>query len=188
MAILVDDAIWPWRGMRWAHLVSDHSHDELHEFAHRLGMPYLAFQGDHYDIHTEMRARAIEAGAMTVPGRQLVVALREAGLRRRGGLPPWRWHRRIDARRVDAVDALPPMPRQVRRELDVALDVLREVTDDVEVGWASRSSEELVVVSSPDLVELGPDLDLGLGRLDTTTTTHRSRGERGTFIEWVTLT
>ena len=36
--ILVDQAIWPWRGMRWAHLVSDESYDELHAFAARLGI------------------------------------------------------------------------------------------------------------------------------------------------------
>ena len=33
--ILVDPAVWPWRGRRWAHLVSDHSIDELHDFAAR---------------------------------------------------------------------------------------------------------------------------------------------------------
>ena len=91
MAVLVDEAIWPWRGLRWAHLVSDSHLDELHDFAHRLGMPYLAFQGDHYDIHTEMRVRAIAAGAQAVAGRDLVLALRRAGLRRRGGIEPWQW-------------------------------------------------------------------------------------------------
>ena len=48
MAVLVDEAVWPWRGARWAHLVSDDSVDELHAFARRLGLRRMAFQGDHY--------------------------------------------------------------------------------------------------------------------------------------------
>jgi hypothetical protein len=81
--ILVDDAVWPWRGRRWAHLVSDSSIDELHAFAARLGIPRRAFQGDHYDVPTEVRARAIALGAVPVDSRQVVRALLAAGLRRR---------------------------------------------------------------------------------------------------------
>ena len=29
MTVLVDAAVWEWRGARWAHLVSDESYDEL---------------------------------------------------------------------------------------------------------------------------------------------------------------
>ena len=82
MAILVDPAIWPWRGREWAHLVSDSSYEELHVFAARLGIPRDAFQGDHYDVPTELRARAIELGADPIDSRQLVKRLRAAGLRR----------------------------------------------------------------------------------------------------------
>ncbi len=80
--ILVDEAIWPWRGRRWAHLVSDADLDELHDFAARLGIPRRAFQGDHYDVPTEGRARALELGAVPVGARELVRRLRAAGLRR----------------------------------------------------------------------------------------------------------
>lgn len=82
MAILVDRAVWPWRGRRWAHLVSDDSYDELHRFAARLGIPRRAFQADHYDIPAEYRLRAIELGAEEVDARELVRRLRAAGLRR----------------------------------------------------------------------------------------------------------
>lgn len=82
MAILVDEAVWPWRGRRWAHLVSDESYDELHEFAAVIGIPRQAFQGDHYDVHDELRAVAIGQGAVAVDGRVLVRRLRAAGLRR----------------------------------------------------------------------------------------------------------
>jgi hypothetical protein len=82
MAILVDAAIWPWRGRRWAHLVSDTSYQELHDFAGRLGIPRRAFHGDHYDIPDEIRDAAVALGAVEVDGRVLVRRLRAAGLRR----------------------------------------------------------------------------------------------------------
>jgi hypothetical protein len=82
--ILVDEARWPWRGLHWAHLVSDSSYDELHRFAAALGLPRRAFQGDHYDVPTDYRQLAIERGAAAVTSRELLCRLRDAGLR----LPP----------------------------------------------------------------------------------------------------
>ncbi len=82
MTVLVDAAIWPFEGRRWAHLVSDTSFDELHAFAEQLGIPRRAFQGDHYDVPTDYRERAIELGAEPVASRELVRRLRAAGLRR----------------------------------------------------------------------------------------------------------
>lgn len=82
MTILVDRAVWPWRGHHWAHLVSDTSYDELHAFAAELGIPRRAFQGDHYDVPAWLRIEAIEAGARPVDGRELVRRLRAAGLRK----------------------------------------------------------------------------------------------------------
>ncbi|HEU4674880.1 MAG TPA: DUF4031 domain-containing protein [Motilibacteraceae bacterium] len=82
MAVLVDSAIWPWRGRMWAHLVSDESHEELHAFAERLGIPRRAWQGDHYDVPSEVRERAIELGAQPVSGRELILRLKASGLRR----------------------------------------------------------------------------------------------------------
>jgi predicted metal-dependent HD superfamily phosphohydrolase len=67
----------------WAHLVSDSSYQELHEFAELLGIPRRAFQGDHYDVPSEYREQAIALGASAVSSRELVTRLRSAGLRRR---------------------------------------------------------------------------------------------------------
>ena len=89
MAILVDEATWPFRGDLWAHLVSDESFDELHRFAQGLGLRRLSFQGDHYDVPAALRVDAIRNGAVTVTGRELVTRLRAAGLRRPGGGQPW---------------------------------------------------------------------------------------------------
>jgi hypothetical protein len=88
MAVLVDQAIWHWKGRKWAHLVSDHSYDELHTFAARLGIPRRAFQGDHYDVPDDYRLEAIRLGAEAVDARVLVRRLKAAGLRRsRSGGP-----------------------------------------------------------------------------------------------------
>ena len=83
MPILVDEALWEWRGRRWAHLVSDTSYDELHAFAARLGVDRRAFQGDHYDVPSTIRERAIELGAEAVGSRELLRRLKNAGLRQR---------------------------------------------------------------------------------------------------------
>lgn len=99
MTILVDQAVWPWRGRRWAHLVSDESYDELHAFAARLGIPRRAFQGDHYDVPADAREQAIELGAEAVDARVLVRRLNASGLRR-----PVRQHREEATLQLAAVD------------------------------------------------------------------------------------
>ena len=75
--------MWPWRGRRWAHLISDESYDELHELAGRLGIPRRAFQGDHYDVPADYREQAIALGAVPVSSRELVRRLIDSGLRQR---------------------------------------------------------------------------------------------------------
>lgn len=89
VAVLVDEARWPWRGRLWAHLVSDSSYDELHELARSIGLRRIGFQGDHYDVDETDRARALAAGAVAANSRELVRRLRAAGLRRPGGRPRW---------------------------------------------------------------------------------------------------
>ncbi len=69
MTVYVDDAVWPWRGERWAHLMAD-TLEELHAFAQRLGKPRIAFQdkpsGCHYDVNVQMRERALQLGAVAI--------------------------------------------------------------------------------------------------------------------------
>jgi hypothetical protein len=84
VALLIDTPVWPWRGRRWSHLVSDTDYDELHAFvAEHLGMPRRAFQGDHYDVPEELYAVAVAAGAEAVGCRELLQRLLAAGLRLR---------------------------------------------------------------------------------------------------------
>jgi len=69
MTVYVDDAVHPWRGQRWAHLMAD-TLEELHAMAARLGIPRRAFQnktsGAHYDVTTETRALAISYGVTPI--------------------------------------------------------------------------------------------------------------------------
>lgn len=81
--ILVDRPAWPAHGRLWSHLASDTSYAELHAFAERLGLAPRAFDGDHYDLVEDRYADALAAGARLATSRDIVVALRAAGLRRR---------------------------------------------------------------------------------------------------------
>lgn len=69
MSIYVDDAVHPWRGERWAHLMAD-TLTELHAMAQRLGIPRRAFQnktsGAHYDVTAQLREHAIAFGAIAL--------------------------------------------------------------------------------------------------------------------------
>ena len=47
-----------------------------------LAIPRRAFQGDHYDVPTELREQAVALGAQAVSGRELITRLRASGLRR----------------------------------------------------------------------------------------------------------
>jgi hypothetical protein len=81
MAVYVDEAIWHWQGMRWAHLLAD-DETELHRFAATLGIPRLVYQGPpktahpHYDITAFERRRAIANGAIVCSRREIVMVLR----------------------------------------------------------------------------------------------------------------
>ena len=88
MTVLIDTPVWPWRGRRWSHLVSDVGYDELHAFAQdALDIPRRAFQGDHYDVPEDLYAIAVAAGAQPVGARELLSRLLAAGLRLRKPRP-----------------------------------------------------------------------------------------------------
>ena len=69
MSVYVDDAVMPWRGQHWAHLMAD-TLEELHSMAARLGIPRRALQdkrsGVHYDVTVEMREQALQLGAIAI--------------------------------------------------------------------------------------------------------------------------
>ncbi|WP_313319262.1 DUF4031 domain-containing protein [Stenotrophomonas sp.] len=69
MTVYIDDAVHPWRGERWAHLMAD-TLPELHALAQQLGIPRRAFQnrpsGVHYDVPAPLREQAITLGAQAI--------------------------------------------------------------------------------------------------------------------------
>ncbi len=84
MTVLIDRPMWPAHGRIWGHLVSDESLAELHAFAERAGLPSRSFDLDHYDVPAERYDELVAAGALPVSYRDLVVRLRDSGLRIRG--------------------------------------------------------------------------------------------------------
>ena len=90
MTIWIDQPIWPRHGTVFAHLISDTSLDELHAFAHRVGLHPRSFEGDHYDVPQERYATVLAAGATSTTGADVVRRLIASGLRlrkRRGDRP-----------------------------------------------------------------------------------------------------
>ncbi|PVG83007.1 DUF4031 domain-containing protein [Nocardioides gansuensis] len=88
--ILIDPPAVPRWDRLWSHLASDTSYDELHAFALANGVPARGFDGDHYDVPSDYYDAMVEAGAVPVTSRELVIRLRKAGLRRP---KPTRTHR-----------------------------------------------------------------------------------------------
>jgi hypothetical protein len=176
--ILVDPAIWHWRGRRWAHLVSDRDYAELHDFAARLNLRRLGFQGDHYDVDESTRTRAIELGAAAVPSRELLRRLQAAGLRRRGRgrEAPLRWQQEAEQPLVGLVGRAPetwpsPWPEAARDLTAAGLEDLVQGCGIAAPGAVlrllSRSGELAAVVlndasgQEPPVAELVVELDGG---------------------------
>lgn len=82
--ILIDAPHWHAHGTLWAHLISDSSLAELHDFAAHSGLPLRSFDLDHYDVPAARITELITAGAKPVPRRELIARLSKSGLRVRG--------------------------------------------------------------------------------------------------------
>ncbi|MGK9147271.1 DUF4031 domain-containing protein [Plantibacter flavus] len=88
MTVLIDPPLWPAHGTLWSHVVSDHSLDELHEFAARNDLPARSFDLDHYDVPADRHDvpadrhdALVAAGAEPVTAGDLVRRLIASGLR-----------------------------------------------------------------------------------------------------------
>ncbi|GAA3299673.1 DUF4031 domain-containing protein [Glutamicibacter nicotianae] len=81
MSILIDPPRWPAHGTLFAHLVSDTSLAELHQFAEQQDISRRAFDRDHYDVPRERYDQLVSAGALEVSGSELVRALVKSGIR-----------------------------------------------------------------------------------------------------------
>ena len=88
MTVYVDDMhkspMGSYGYMKMSHMMAD-TDAELHAMADAIGVKRQWFQGDHYDVSKEMRAKAVKLGAVEVTMRQL--ARMRIARRRRGGGP-----------------------------------------------------------------------------------------------------
>ncbi len=82
MTVYVDEAIWPFQGRKWCHLLADDI-DELHRFAASLGLHRTSYQGPpktpspHYDLTSFERRRAISYGAQSCDRTAVVMIVRK---------------------------------------------------------------------------------------------------------------
>jgi hypothetical protein len=87
MSVYVDDAIWDWHGRKWCHLLAD-STDELHRFAHSIGVFRTSYQGPpktpapHYDLTSYERGVAIRRGAIVCDRAAIVAIYRRVRINR----------------------------------------------------------------------------------------------------------
>ncbi|MPY92254.1 MAG: DUF4031 domain-containing protein [Acidimicrobiia bacterium] len=156
--IVVDAAVWPWRGRLWAHLASDQELAELHRFAADLGLRRTAFQGDHYDVDAALRDHALERGALAVPSRELVRRLQATGLRRRGDRSSLRWAAVAEVPLGQAASLLPVLRQQLHPRRWVAVesqfaDLVARSTDEHgaqgEVGDHDHADALVAVLTRP---------------------------------------
>jgi hypothetical protein len=100
MAVYVDELIaWPQpakpgaerffgNGKESCHLLTDGDMEELHHFAERLGLQRAWFQQEidpylgHYDLTPTLRAIAVEMGAVSMNGIDLIQLLENVSLSR----------------------------------------------------------------------------------------------------------
>lgn len=81
MSVYVDDYFAQFSRMQMSHLIAD-SHDELLSFIDRIGVQrkWIQKQGthqEHFDVCKSKRLLAIDAGAIQLTPKQLVVKMRE---------------------------------------------------------------------------------------------------------------
>lgn len=73
MSVYVGSKKVIWRGKTWYHLIAD-TIEELHEFAHSIGLKNEWFQNHrfmpHYDVTENKRVAAIEKGAIRMSIRE----------------------------------------------------------------------------------------------------------------------
>lgn len=144
MSLFIDTPRWEWRGMLWAHMISDQGLEELHEAARSLNLRWVAFGRDHYDVPDVLWPAACEIAEL-VDSRDIVRSLRRSGLRVHGGKPKKTWRR---------LDTLPA--EYSSGEVASWLDAVSPQFGDAEVEVLGRPTELVVMhlrrdARAPDL-------------------------------------
>lgn len=113
----------------WAHMISDESLDELHAAARELGLRWVTFGRDHYDVPDIVWPAAC-AIAELVDSRVIVRTLRNAGLRVGGKKSDkaWKWREALPPEL--ATEAVSDWLAEVRHRVPLAeVDVLHRPTE-----------------------------------------------------------
>lgn len=133
MGLMIDTPRWEWRGRLWAHMISDESLDELHAAARGLGLRWLSFGRDHYDVPDTLWPEACQVAELVDP-REIVRSLRRSGLRVPGGKPQksWRW-----------MPGLPP--EQATADVTAWIAAAGEQLPDAAVEYLGRPGEMVVL-------------------------------------------
>jgi len=76
MAVYVDPAKLPYKGMLMCHMVAD-TEEELHAMADKLGIARAHYHAFHYNITKSSRVKAIQLGAIKVTTRIAVLVRRK---------------------------------------------------------------------------------------------------------------
>ena len=71
MTVYVDDMRRKLGRMIMCHMMAD-TEAEIHEMADAIELDRRHFQGDHYDVSLEYRARAVRRGAREITQREMV--------------------------------------------------------------------------------------------------------------------
>ena len=143
--ILIDSPQWAAHGTVFAHLVSDSSYSELHDFAGRVGLPARAFDGDHYDVPAHRHAACVAAGAVLTPSGEVVRRLNASGLRLRKRKGDRGILRALSVRLgpgsrtdVDLVGATRPVDPS---HVFAAMTFVRDRDGAIALTWSERRSE-----------------------------------------------
>ena len=135
MPVLVDPihrySYVPFAVKDWCHMAVDGTFEELHAFAASLGIPRSRFQGDHYDLTTWIRERAVALGAEEVSTRELL--LRHGRPARRPSPRPPRLER--------AGDGIRTRDLPLTRRLLWPAELLRRETGSVGVKEGASATE-----------------------------------------------
>ena len=75
MTVYIDSPDWPGHGRLWAHMVSDTSYDELHDFASALGIPRRAPVLRIVRLYRDTDDRVVEASVSIHPGDRFTYSM-----------------------------------------------------------------------------------------------------------------
>jgi hypothetical protein len=139
MSVYVDSAKHHYRRMIMCHMMAD-TPAELHKMAGEIGVALRHFQTcryDHYDICKQMRARAVELGAVEISTKDMIRKFKPPP--RIPGMPDRRGKSREFIRLYTGKPNKAGREEQLKNEITgVWFDEAHLITDEIEVEIATK--------------------------------------------------